>query len=62
MVKLETGNLKLDKQSNPYHKARPRYVAEKTSLGALELKKSPSSLRKYGLWKSLKQVSSFQFQ
>jgi len=22
-LKLETGNLKLDKQSNPYHKARP---------------------------------------
>ena len=31
-----------------------RYVAEKTSPGALELKKSPSSLRKYELCKALK--------
>jgi hypothetical protein len=30
-----------------------RYVAEKTSPGALELKKSPSSLRKYELCKAL---------
>ena len=29
------------------------YVAEKTSPGALELKKSPSSLRKYKLCKAL---------
>jgi len=30
-----------------------RYVVEKTSPGALELKKSLSSLRKYGLCKAL---------
>jgi len=30
-----------------------RYVAEKTSPRALELKKSPSSLRKYELCKAL---------
>jgi hypothetical protein len=30
-----------------------RYVAEKTSSRASELKKSPSSLRKYGLCKGL---------
>jgi len=33
-----------------------RYVAEKTSPRALELKKSPSSLRKYELCKALVRV------
>ncbi|HUV60185.1 MAG TPA: hypothetical protein VMW09_08745 [Desulfatiglandales bacterium] len=40
-----------------------RYVAEKTSPGALELKKSPSSLRKYELCKGLYQciITHFRF-
>jgi hypothetical protein len=33
-----------------------RYVAEKTNPGASELKKSPSSLRKYDLCKALVRV------
>jgi len=38
-----------------------RYIAEKTSPGALELKKSTSSLRKYELCKALKISSNDWF-
>jgi len=52
----EAAGLPLDRAGGNAEGAKlpRRYVAEKTSPRALELKKGPSSLRKYELCKSLK--------
>jgi len=52
----ETAGLPLDRAGGNAEGAKlsRRYVAEKTSPRALELKKSPSSLKKYEVFKGLK--------